>query len=199
MEQINPLANSNQVKEKVRLSIIGTAGRSINEKKLLNLDRFEFATKIVLDYINNELGLDPFDVILVSGGSSWMDHVAVNLFLGGGFGGLHLYLPSEFNHKQKKFTNTHEGRTLNELHTDFTNSINIINSFDDLSKVITRGPKHGVKITIKRGFFQRNTLVAQNCDHLLAFSFAPDIYSITGGTKNTWDKVKHANKYHYTL
>lgn len=184
--------------KKIRLAIIGTAGRSVDEKKRLDLDKFEFATKCVLDYINDELELDPADVILVSGGSAWMDHVAINLFLGGGFGGLHLYLPSEFNHKQKKFNNTHEGRTLNELHTEFSFKTKI-NSLEDLCKVVTRGPKYGIKIHIKRGFLQRNTLVAQNCDHLLAFSFASNESSIAGGTKNTWDKVEHNNKSHWTL
>jgi len=185
--------------KKIRLAIIGTAGRSVDEKKLIGPIHFEFATRSVLTYIMENLGLDPFDVILVSGGSAWMDHVAVNLYLSGGFGGLHLYLPSKFDPKQKKFVNTHEGRTLNELHTEFTNKMGSINSFDDLTKVASRGPKYNIRVEIKRGFLQRNTLIAQNCDHLLAFSFAPDSNSIAGGTKNTWDKTKHLNKTHFDL
>lgn len=189
----------NSTNQKIRLAIIGTSGRSPNEKKLIDPSHFEFATESVISYIRDVLGLDPFDIILVSGGSAWMDHVAINLYLGGGFGGLNLYLPSKFDPKQKKFVNTHEGRTLNQLHEQFTNKMNLINSFDDLTKITSRGPKHNIKIQIKRGFLQRNTLIAQNCDHLLAFTFDSDSDSITGGTKNTWDKTYHPNKVHFNL
>jgi hypothetical protein len=191
-------SNSLQIAPKIRLAVIGSSGRSSPENKLLSPIHFEFAKKAVLSYIINDLKLRPFDIILVSGGSSWMDHVAVSLYLDGGFGGLRLYLPSKFDFKQKKYVNTHEGRTLNQLHAEFNTKMGSINSFEDLTKIASRGYKHNILIEIKRGFLQRNTLIAQNCDHLLAFTFDSDDF-MQGGTKNTWDKTKHLNKKHFDL
>ena len=51
---------------------------------------------------------------------------------------------------------------------------------------------------IQRGFKPRNTLVARNCDHLVAFTFGNTIPS-SGGTSDTWGKVQHENKLHISL
>lgn len=178
----------------IKLAIIGVSGRNPLDKKRLEKKHMEYVDSTVRSYITNVLNKKPSDVILVSGGSSWMDHVAVQLFLTKEFGGLELYLPSRFDHKQKQYINTHEGRTLNGLHRECAQ----VTGYDvlmDLTRAVTT---KGVKIQIKRGFKQRNTLVAKNCDHLLAFTFDPD-GPIEGGTLHTWTKTPHLNKLHFDL
>ena len=44
------------------------------------------------------------------------------------------------------------------------------------------------------GFFKRNTLVAKNCDKMIALTFHKNAKELkeskTGGTKDTWNKAK---------
>lgn len=186
--------------KKIRLAIIGTAGRSVSEKKILTKRHFEFAAACVVEYVHVVLKLEPINIILVSGGSAWMDHVAVYLYLSGNFGGLHLYLPAEYDSRLMCFVGTHEGKTLNGLHKEFNNKMGT-NSFDDLTKIKVQSGNfdRNIKVEIKRGFMQRNSLIAENCDHLLAFTFAAKSELLSGGTGDTWGKTKNKNKTHFTL
>lgn len=56
-----------------------------------------------------------------------------------------------------------------------------------------------VKITVKKGFFARNSLIAKNCDHLIAFTFSNGESPTDGGTYDTWKKTSHKNKFHLNL
>lgn len=181
----------------IRLAIVGTSGRNPIDKKRLTLEHIKFVEDNVRCYIEHVLKKKNSEIILVSGGSAWIDYVAVQLFLTKEFGGLELYLPSRFDHKQKKYINTHEGRTLNRLHQECA-EITGIDVLHEMTRVITT---KGVKITIKRGFLQRNTLIAKNCDHLLAFTFNPENPDLPseGGTLHTWNKTTHPNKIHFNL
>lgn len=150
----------------------------------------------IKNYIENILEKELSEIILVSGGSAWADHVAIQLFLTKEFAGLELYLPSKFDFKQKKYVNTHEGRTLNTLHQECAEKTQI-NILEEIARAVTT---KGAKIVIKRGFTQRNTLIAQNCDHLLAFTFnESNGEPATGGTLDTWKKTKHQNRVHFDL
>jgi hypothetical protein len=179
----------------IRLAIIGLSGRNPSDAKILDNKHLEWAQMNVQLYIDEVLNIDKNKIILVSGGSAWMDHVAIQLFIQGGYGGLELYLPSEFNVKSKKYKNTHEGRKLNELHSACQNKTGL-SIFEELTYANQKNTN--IKIVIKRGFIQRNTLIAKNCDHLLSFTFDKNQPS-GGGTLDTWNKVLHENKLHISL
>ena len=178
----------------IRLAIVGTSGRNPSDLKMLSINHMKWMADNVKCYIEHVLKTTPDNIILVSGGSAWADHVAIQLYLEKIFGGLELYLPSKFDPKQKKYVNTHEGRTLNILHANCQEKTGY-DVFTELTSVAS-SPK--VKITIKRGFLARNTLVAKNSDHLIAFTFSKDVPT-EGGTLHTWQKVLHQNKIHFDL
>ncbi|XWV25276.1 hypothetical protein QJ856_gp0494 [Tupanvirus deep ocean] len=178
----------------LRIGIIGTAGRKPQDYNILSVDHMKWMADNVKSYINHVLETTTDNIILVSGGSAWADHVAVQLYLEGNFGGLELYLPTTFNTKTKKFENTHEGRTLNFLHGQCADKTKC-DIFGELSQVVS---SPNVKVVVKRGFFARNTLISQNCDHLIAFTFGENA-PIDGGTFDTWKKTKHENKIHFSL
>lgn len=184
--------------KKTYVACIGTSGNDPSDQKKLEPKHFEYGMKMISEYIDS-MGLDPFDIVLVSGGSAWFDHIAIQLYLNGGFGGLELYLPSIFDHKQKKYVNTHEGRKLNDLHSKFMEKVKYINPFEDLTKIAHRCPKYGIRIEIKRGFKQRNTLIAKRADHLIAFTFGTESKPISPGTLDTWNKAHNAKKIHQSL
>ena len=190
--------SNHQPNPKTYIVVVGADGKNPVEKKYLNLKHYEFMTRMIISYIN-KLGIDPYDIILVSGGSAWAQHIVIELYLNNSFGGLNLYLPSTFDTKQKKFVNTHEGRLLNGLHAEFKNKIPYIDSLNDLTNIINSGFKSGIRVEVKRGFKQRNTLMTHECDHLLAFVFDVDSDSINTDVENIWTKVKCINKIKYDL
>ncbi|XWV26538.1 hypothetical protein QJ857_gp0529 [Tupanvirus soda lake] len=178
----------------LRLGIIGTAGRKPQDYDVLSAEHMEWMADNIKSYIIHVLQTTTDNIILVSGGSAWADHVAVQLYLQENFGGLELYLPTIFDTKNKKFANTHEGRTLNFLHSKCAEKTKC-DVFHELYKVVSNP---NVKVVVKRGFFPRNTLISQNCDHLIAFTFGE--YAPTdGGTYDTWKKTTHNNKIHFSL
>uniref|UniRef100_A0A6C0LTY4 Uncharacterized protein n=1 Tax=viral metagenome TaxID=1070528 RepID=A0A6C0LTY4_9ZZZZ len=177
----------------IHLAIVGSSGNQINDMLKLDERHIKQTINHVLDYIENTLKKETFEIILVSGGSPWIDHVAIQLFLTDKFAGLQLYLPSKFDVKKNHYVNTHEGRKLNELHNIFSKKIDINSLFE-----LTRAILQTKNIEIKRGFLQRNNLIAKNCDHLLVFTFE-DKYPTKGDIAHTWKKVLHQYKKHYTL
>ncbi len=144
--------------------------------------------------IEHVLKIHPKDVILVSGGSAWADHVAVQLYLEGGFGGFELYLPTEFDLSQKRYIHSHEGQTLNKLFSECQAKTGS-NVFEKLARVIGGT---SVKTVVRKGFLARNTLISENCDYLIAFTFSADVPK-EGGTFDTWKKTPHSNKINIDL
>ena len=177
----------------IRLAVIGTSGRVPQDAQRLDINHMKWMADMVKTYITEVLKVDNDKVILVSGGSAWADHVAVRLYLEGGFGGLELYLPARFNVKNKKYINSFYGRTLNELHTKCQEKTGI-DVFTDLARV---NSKKSVKITLGTSFTARNTLIARNCDHLIAFTFKEGDPT-KDGSANTWNKMK-GEKIHFDL
>lgn len=179
----------------IRLGVIGTACRDLPEQKRITKDHFDWMIDTVEIYIEQVLETTPDNIILVSGGSAWADHVAVKLYLTGRFAGLHLYLPSEFNHKTKLYKNTHEGRRLNELHQ----ICSATTGYDTLNEIFlaTYG-KDKAKVTVQRGFGPRNTLIAKGSDHLIAFTFNDAEIPKEGGTMDTWKKF-NGDACHFNL
>lgn len=184
-----------------RLAIIGTSGRHNSELQVLTTKHMEFMMEKTYEYIETVMNTTPENIILVSGGSAWADHIAIQLYLTKKFAGLELYLPSEFDPKKKRFKNTHEGRRLNFLHEQCQDKTGmpILNEITRVVSSAKASSNSRVKIIIKRGFIQRNTLISKNNDHLVAFTFSSSDEPNGGGTADTWLKTKHTNKKHFTL
>lgn len=178
----------------IKLGIVGTSGLDPRDKKKLCAEHMNWMHETVRCYIEHVLKEEPANIILVSGGSAWADHIAVQLYLTDEFAGLELYLPSKFDCKQKKYVNTHEGRKLNMLHGECMDKTGN-DVFMELMRAVS---KKKTKVTIQRGFLPRNTLIAKNSEHLIAFTFNPDDPT-SGGTFDTWKKTKHNNKTNFDL
>ena len=110
----------------VSVAIIGTAGRGVDVVSLLNHQMFRKMCESAANIILNDWKLDPAKVTLVSGGSAWSDHVAVDLFLNDKrfeTSKLLLWLPCKIGigHTFCDEKSWHTcGRLLNELHSRFT-------------------------------------------------------------------------------
>ncbi|AYV85759.1 MAG: hypothetical protein Satyrvirus37_4 [Satyrvirus sp.] len=177
-----------------KLGIIGISGRTENDINRLSPEHMVLMANKIGSYIKDVIKTSPKNIILVSGGSAWADHVAVQLFLTKKFANLELYLPTTFDVDKKKFiTTSSEGRTLNFLHNQCYKKIEI-DVLDELAKAI----KRGAQVCIYDGFLSRNTMIAKNVDYLVAFTFENDCPK-SGGTYDTWKKVKHNNKINFNL
>lgn len=179
----------------IKLGIVGTSGKNHYDKKVLAPKHMTWITNNVRQYIENVLHTTCDKIMLVSGGSAWTDHVAIQLYLTGEFAGLELFLVSKFDIKQKKYINTHEGRALNEMHK-YCQEQTGIDVFNDMVKAIHG--KNKAKVIIQRGFNARNTLLSKNCDHLMVFAFVRDMPE-NGGTYDTWIKIVHPNRINFDL
>lgn len=178
------------------VSIIGTAGRSYRSPTS------EMYHKMILSAISYLRAISG-DIILVSGGAAWSDHVAVHLYLHRQqyslpITQLRLYLPCAFDTSTKKYVDTgasdwrvNPGRISNTYHQQFSYAINT-NSLDELATAITTA-----KVEVYNGFHQRNTYVARS-EYVLAFTWGQHEPE-DGGTKDTWNKAKHAKRAHISL
>ena len=181
------------------IAIIGTAGRSSSQLAALNTVVFDEMTNLAMGQIR-EWGFENLSqVILVSGGSAWADHVAVRLFLDRieEWGGLQLFLPCRFSPDTKQFDSTACGKSLNRYHEQQSSKMNRC-SRQDLAAAIALGAQVE---TIRKGFKGRNTAVANQADYMIALTFsssadAPDHNS--RGTLDTWSKC-HGVKKHFSL
>lgn len=84
----------------IRVAIIGTAGRRPHELARLNEHSFKCMLDRSREIIQHHFRLSTRNVMLVSGGSAWADHVAVRMFIDdmydAPFRGLRLYIPAPF-------------------------------------------------------------------------------------------------------
>lgn len=175
---------------KIRLAVIGVSGRNKMDFNLLSKEMFGYMMDNVEAYIKYHLETSNDKIILVSGGSAWADHSVVKLFLEKNFAGLELFLPTEFTNG--KFKDSHQGSILNNLHKHFSEQIEE-NSLDQILDCIL---DPNCKVSVHNGFFKRNTLIAEESDHVIAFTFNENP---KGGTLDTWNKIKHNNKLNINL
>lgn len=179
-----------------RVAIVGTAGRGADGCKMtprLYTSMVNTAQRI----ISNRFGLQTQQVVLVSGGAAWADHVAVKLWLEhlGDFHGLRLHLPCAFVHDSDSphaydsginDWQTNPGRTMNLLHKRFSQTIRS-NSLMDLHVVAALGAELDSSV---HGFHARNTVVAQS-EYLIAFTWGVSAaVPKDGGTLDTWNKCR---------
>jgi hypothetical protein len=154
-----------------------------------------------LRIITDEWKLETHNVALVSGGSSQIDHVAVQLWLENPsiWSGLKLYLPCEWDSTNHQFVEDKKswgnpGRTLNNIHQQFSYVIGV----NTLTQIEMARQAGAILDTSRKGFHSRNTLVAQS-QYVLAFTwqlnYEHDDIPNDGGTLDTWKKTKGIKKH----
>ena len=161
-----------------RVAIIGSAGRG-DRNSQMTIELYANMIKEAERIIQEEFKLESKDVFLVSGGSAWSDHVAVDLFLHKTYGGLILHLPSQI--ENGRFKNT---PTLDRYHSDFSR-VTHKKTMDEIEEAADSG----AVTKVYPGFYARNTAIANGCDKLIAFSWG-DTEPEPGGTLDTWRKTK---------
>lgn len=166
------------------LAIIGTAGRNEDGDKLTK-EHYDYMYQVAKTHNTNKV---------VSGGAPWADHIAVRLFLRNCVEKLILYLPFEFT--DGKFTDEY----FNGLHRNFSKKCEI-DSLNEIKLAIDKGCKviYGNKTTDRtKAFHARNTLIAEKCTEMIAFTFNDGDIPKVGGTLDTWNKA-NCEKIHYPL
>lgn len=177
----------------MRIGIIGTAGRKEDGAKI-SKKLYEAAYHDALSRIEDLLDADD-DLILISGGAAFADHIAVSLYLAGYANELWLFLPAEF--KDNAFVEKgyrSPGSISNYYHRKFSKVMDG-NSLEGLGAAIERGAKVYAN---DKGFHDRNRKVAKSVDYLIAYTFGSGSEPKDGGTAHTY---KHCvtDKIHVPL
>jgi hypothetical protein len=193
---------------RVRVAIIGTAGRSPGVKPALDAALFARMCDEAVRIITVVFGLGDWRrICLVSGGAAWADHVAVELCrrykTQGATGILHLPCPLErtspagaggagarFVDTKSSRWHLNPGRTANRYHAAFTWAM----SYDTIAQLLSTD--NVVLDTTSRGFHARNNRIAE-AQYMIAFchvaggSVATTEAAVAppkGGTLDTWQK-----------
>lgn len=188
---------------RIRVAVIGTAGRDSGAANSKQLDAtvFQKMCAVTTQIMVEDWKLDLTQVTLVSGGSAWSDHVAVQLFLHNPLfasSKLLLFLPCKFI--DGKFVDEqawhHCGKTLNELHAQFSAKLGH-STLQDIELAVKRG---ATLDSSGRGFFARNLKVGRS-DYMIALSAATGDRPSDGGTAHTWRNATtvSANRKHVSL
>lgn len=175
----------------MRIAIIGSAGRDKDAAKFTR-DMFEKMVEHVQQLISRE---EAKEICLVSGGSSWSDHVAVALFLRGKVQRLEIHLPCGFDANKRQFCKSPIATTLNRLHCVFSKvaGIDSLGELRDALCAFYCQPK------FHRGFYARNVEVGRSVDLMVAFSWSEGDHPVEGGTAYTWNRCRAARKVHVPL
>lgn len=172
-------------KQRIEIAIIGPARDWVEGKRYQNM-------VAAVETMIESAGYSWSQVELVSGGSSFSDHVAVTLYLKYREKGatLHLHLPADF--KDGRFASTRAGCLLNHIHLVFSEKcLSKKSSLDE----IALARKLGAKLSVYGGMMQRNRAVAMT-PILIAFSATWDAKTgvtgppKSGGTYRTWSMAK---------
>jgi len=167
----------------MKVGIIGSS-KGNNSLHKINQHNYKKMQSIAKSNVNS-------DDTLVSGGSSFSDHIAVSLFLQGYVQKLVLYLPCKWVEATCHFDNTtKEGQKLNQLHDDFSKKVGVM-SLQNIQMAIDKG----AIVHIVEGFHNRNNFIAATIDKLIAFTFEK---KMTPGTQYTWNKTQ-VPKLHFVL
>ncbi len=112
---------------------------------------------------------------------------------------LTLYLPCKWKNGKHIDTGgfdwkTNPGRSANKYHKIFSEEM----GYDTLQQINNAIKKGATMVCSDQGFHARNTLIAKNCDIMIAFSWSDGDTPEEGGTLDTWKKCK-AKKIHISL
>lgn len=177
----------------MKIAIIGSAGRHADAPRVTP----QLYGKMITAAANLIAPIDD-KIILVSGGASFADHVAVDLFLTSTDIDLELHLPSPWNHELKEYSHDGAGKTSNFYHRSFCEKIGreLNNSLYDLHKIISA--QINARAFFYNGFKIRNLEVGK-VDMVIAFTFNDSDEPKPGGTKHTWDNSTASKKNHINL
>src|SRR4030042_4695169 len=162
-----------------RFVIMGAAGRK-QDAAHVSVKTFQW----IVDKCRVETSAED---TLISGGAAFADHAAVVLALTRG-NPLVLELPAPWDSGQKRYQATSAGRISNYYHEQFPKACGQPAHYTlhqlDAALRLPNTEKHE-----SNGFFQRNSLVAESCDKMLAFVLHyPTAAGPSGGTGNPWRK-----------
>lgn len=173
------------------IAIIGTAGR--DKQFPMDISHWDFMCRVARFFLR------PGDH-LVSGGAAWADHVAVWAFSNGLCADLTLHLPAPFSSVFGGGSGTSGGAS-NHYHWQFSHAIGR-DTLMDIQEAIECGAEFSTQ-PVSKGYgamFARNRLVAEECTHVLAFTFGAGDKPADGGTKDTWDMAgPHKKRKHVSL
>jgi hypothetical protein len=178
----------------VKVGIIGNA-RNIPPPADAHL--FSLMCKKATHIITDQLSLSLSDVVLVSGGAAWGDHVAVALYLEHRpLAGLELHIPCAWSSSNKAYEDTgstdwrvNPGHLANSLHRSFAAAV----SRETLTEIEMAKHLGAVLVDTDKGFHARNTAIAASSDYLIAFT-SDETEPISGGTADTWKKFTRETK-----
>ena len=181
-----------------RVSVVGTSGR--DAARPLSAALYQRMVCRAIGIIVMDFGLARGDVVLVSGGAAWSDHVAVDLCLQHKFPGLELHLPCAWvggqrpQHQDNGVSSwiSNPGRLANRCHASFSAAVKH-NTLQDIEQAVLAG----AVVQEHKGFHARNEIVARS-PYLVAFSWAENEGALTGGTRHTWNKCR-GTKVHVPL
>lgn len=148
------------------VGIIGFSGRQgdLNRSKLTK-ELYNKMCNLSAYIIKTEFKVKLDEITVISGGSSICDHISIVLFNQGVISHLKLCFPCKFDATQMCFDeSTACGRTLNNLHKEFSSKIGI-SSLEEIGLAIA----NGCEVGIYNGFFARNNVIAASSKYLLAF------------------------------
>jgi hypothetical protein len=192
------------------IGIIGSAGRLADGPRM-NAQVFHQMVDCAA-LILTKLGYNSTsDVRLVSGGSSFADHVCVRLFLlqNPNPGGLTVYLPAPLAADEKDpgypgcaetwegtSREGKDGATLNRYHHEFSRKL-YGTDHDTLQELRTAQDKGAVLDASRHGFKNRNIAIAKRCSVIIAFTWGEKEPS-SAGTAHTWGACQ-GRKIHVPL
>lgn len=174
------------------IAIIGTAGRDKNIQ--LTDAHWTYMTTVIFQEIKPE-------DILVSGGAAWADHVAIWAFLNNLCAGLILHLPAPFEGNRFIGEYGTSGNACNYYHKKFCSQLGI-NSFDHIKQALAHKNCKVTTQPVTMGYAamaNRNKLVANDCTHMIAFTFGEGDVPADGGTKITWDMAADKQRIHIPI
>jgi len=182
----------------LRIAIVGTASPKNDSEKdsLMTRQLWDNMINTIEDRVD-----DWREVTLISGGSSWSDHVAVALFRNHPEVCLEIHMPCLWDADRKRYVDTGQahwstnpGRLINTYHRKFSHRVGI-NSLGQIDKLRS---SNSVMLYHYSGFHARNIAVGR-CDVMYAFSFSTGNKPTDGGTKHTWDNSSCTKKIHISL
>ncbi len=174
------------------IAVIGTAGR--DKTITMTSKHWDFMCQTLADE------LQPGDK-LVSGGAAWADHVAIWAFGTDLVKELTLHLPAPI--VNGIFTGEYgtSGNACNYYHERFSRTMGF-DSRDHIMQAINHNKVNVTSQPVKQGYAAmaaRNALVANDCTHMVAFTFGQGDEPTDGGTKITWNMAANKQRAHVSL
>ncbi len=181
----------------MRIGIIGSAGRK-GDLGFIDKDKYKNIVRSFKDKISEISGGKP--ATLVSGGAAVIDFIACILHQRNPDQfNIKLYLPAEFDFNNQYFVGGPTADVANFYHRMFSEKMGK-NKDLTLIRMADCLIHNHTKYEVHKGFLERDKVIADNCDILLAATFGNKEKLKPGGTKHTWDCFGNRGpKFHLDL